>query len=125
MQWGEATSRRASSGMGGTSTSRLVPNLSAAARVRSRRAEAHDSESDVSSVLSATPPMFASHQGSVSSQGSPPTARPGTLSTAMERVIRVERKRAGEVRPGARPREAPCAPGGTGPLPCPYYVLPP
>ena len=80
--------RRASSGLGSTSTSRLVPNLFAAARMRNRRTENLASEPDIkSSVLSATPPLFSSHQGCVSA-----------ISTAMERVIRNQRKRAGKVR---------------------------
>jgi hypothetical protein len=87
--------RRASSGLGSTSTSRLVPNLFAAARMRNRRTENLASEPDIfSSVLSATPPLFSSHQGCVLSQAN----RRGTLSTAVERVIQVERKRAGKVR---------------------------
>ena len=76
--------------------SRLVPNHSVAARVRQMRADQHGTSLS-SSELSATPDMFASHHGSVSSHSGPPS-RPGTLSTAMERVIRVERKRAGKVR---------------------------
>ena len=83
-------SRRASSGLGGTSTSRLVPNLIAVARMRNRRTVQLASEPECSSVLSATPPLFSSHQGC-------PASRRGTLSTAMERVIRVERTRAGKV----------------------------
>ena len=80
--------QRASSGLGSTSTSRLVPNLFAAARMRNRRTENLASEPDIkSSVLSATPPLFSSHQGCVSA-----------ISTAMERVIRNQRKRAGKVR---------------------------
>jgi hypothetical protein len=80
--------------------SRLVPNHSVAARVRQMRADQHGTSLS-SSELSATPDMFASHHGSVSSHSGPPS-RSGTLSTAMERVIRVERKRAGKVRATCR-----------------------
>jgi len=108
-------SQRASSGLRCTSTSRLVPNNQGAlalfaARVRSRRTEPHACESDAnSSVLSATPFLFSSHQGCVSSQTSPsshtlPPASPGSISTAMDRVMRVERMRAGKVRVTSRPK---------------------
>jgi hypothetical protein len=103
-------SQRASSGLRCTSTSRLVPNQHQgalalfAARVRSRRTEQHARESDASSsVLSATPPLFSSHQGYVSSQTSP-SSRPCSISTAMERGMRVERMRAGKVRATSRPK---------------------
>ena len=103
-------SQRASSGLRCTSTSRLVPNQHQgalalfAARVRSRRTEQHARESDASSsVLSATPPLFSSHQGYVSSQTST-SSRPCNISTAMERVMRVERMRAGKVRATSRPK---------------------
>jgi hypothetical protein len=101
-------SQRASSGLRCTSTSRLVPNQHTgalalfAARVRSRRTEQHARESDAS-ALSATQTLFSSHQGCMSSQTSP-SSRPCSISTAMERIMRVERMRAGKVRATSRPK---------------------
>ena len=96
--YGAEASSRARSGLGGITTSRLVPNLAAAARFRGIHVE-YDSESDVS-VASATPPpskaLFGSRPGSGPTQEGSAIARSGSLSTAMERVIRVERKRAGK-----------------------------
>jgi hypothetical protein len=91
---GDEASWRASSGLGGTSTSRLVPNLSAAPRVRSGRGQQHDSESDASLLL--TPLKSASHPWPVSIQGSPHSR------STYDRVVRVERKRAGKVRATGR-----------------------
>ena len=91
---GDEASWRASSELGGTSTSRLVPNLSAAPRVRSGHAGQHDSESDASLLL--TPLKSASHPWPVSIQGSPHSR------STYDRVVRVESKRAGKVRAAAQ-----------------------
>jgi len=95
---------RANSGLGGTSTSRLVPRGYGESRplypsLGMRDARWHE-KIGISENDSSTPPpgremIGTSYESQTSS--APRTGGLG-LSTAMERVIRLERKRAGKVR---------------------------
>ena len=97
-----AASSRAIAGLGGTSSSRLVAAARSNPGLTMRQPVQDDSEDSLSqeSMLSWTGGAILGYppQAPLTREtGLTSTARQGTVSSAMERVIRLERARAGKV----------------------------
>jgi len=97
-----AVSSRAIAGLGGTSSSRLVAAARSNPGLTMRQPVQDDSEDSLSqeSMLSWTGGgilAYPPHAPLTHAAGLTSTARQGTVSSAMERVIRLERARAGKV----------------------------